>query len=208
MPLARLNIPSVFLSRQRDEGATTDDGMKSPLRASCSDKRRTGFPASLSVARPSYTFLMRAVVLPQLSGKSRQLVRDIRYHRFFYSVLITPMSAPQCLHLTIKSGYRSVSGVINCTFVSNPASISLCPHFGQRTGRIPVFISCVDSSFFLRIVTYAPSWYCRRPAGEESVTCYDILRYMTSSDSQGAIGLASRRAFKYAISRVRQVLPR
>ena len=78
MPLARLNIPSVFLSRQRDEGATTDDGMKSPLRASCSDKRRTGFPASLSVARPSYTFLMRAVVLPQLSGKSRSLVQNIR----------------------------------------------------------------------------------------------------------------------------------
>ena len=79
VPLARLNIPSVFLSRQRDEGATTDDGMKSPLRASCSDKRRTGFPASLSVARPSYTFLMRAVVLPQLSGKSRKPARNIRW---------------------------------------------------------------------------------------------------------------------------------
>lgn len=113
MPLARLNIPSVFLSRQRDEGATTDDGMKSPLRASCSDKRRTGFPASLSVARPSYTFLMRAVVLPQLSGKSGNLPGTFGGS---YSVLMIPTSAPQCPHFIYKSGYRALIGDLGLRF--------------------------------------------------------------------------------------------
>ena len=207
MPLVRLNIISIIFQMV---SWWFDRFYMNEISPPCIRLRQTPyrFPGFAVRCPSSYTFLMRAVVLPQLSGKSQRLVRDIRYHRFFYSVLITPISAPQCLHLTIKSGYRFVSGVINCTFVSNPASISLCPHFGQRTGRIPVFISCTDSSFFLRIVTYAPSWYCRRLTEEGSVTCYDGLRHMTSSDSQEAVGLASRRAFKYAISRVRQVLPR
>ena len=138
MPLARLNIPSVFLSRQRDEGATTEDGMKSPLRASCSDKRRTGFPASLSVARPSYTFLMGAVVLPQLSGKSRNLPGTFGGS---YSVLMIPTSAPQCPHFIYKSGYRPLWGILVCVFVPFTASSNFHPHFGQYTGRI--FISYV-----------------------------------------------------------------
>ena len=137
MPLVRLNIPSVFLSRQRDEGATTDDGMKSPLRASCSDKRRTGFPASLSVARPSYTFLMRAVVLPQLSGKSRNLPGTFGGS---YSVLMIPTSAPQ---------YRPLWGILVCVFVPFTASSSFHPHFGQYTGRNLSLMSFPSASFLL-----------------------------------------------------------
>ena len=146
MPLVRLNIPSVFLSRQRDEGATTDDGMKSPRRASCSDKRRTGFPASLSVARPSYTFLMRAVVLPQLSGKSRNLPGTFGGS---YSVLMIPTSAPQCPHFIYKSGYRPLWGILVCVFVPFTASSSFHPHFGQYTGRNLSLMSFPSASFLL-----------------------------------------------------------
>ena len=124
--------------------------MKSPPRASCSNKRCHRFPGFAVRCPFPYTFLMGTVVLPQLSGKSRSVAGTFGVC-FFYSVLITPMSAPQCLHLTIKSGFRSVTGVMNCIFVSIPASMIFCPHFGQRTGRIFIFISCPCSSFFLRI---------------------------------------------------------
>lgn len=145
MPLVRLNIPSVFLSRQRDEGAITGYGMKSPLRASCSDKRLTGFPASLSVARPSYTFLMRAVVLPQLSGKF------LIWGTFggSYSILIIPTSAPQCPHFIYKSGYRPLWGIFVCVFIPFTASSSFHPHFGQYTGRNLSLRSFSSASFLL-----------------------------------------------------------
>lgn len=53
---------------------------------------------------------------------------------------------------------------------------------------------------------YAP--FCsRRCPAREYMACYDFP-YTTSPASQGATGLASRRAFRYAISKVRQVLPR
>ena len=100
VPLARLNIPSVSLSRQRDEGATTDDGMKSPLRASCTNKRAHRFPGFAVRCPSSYTFLMRAVVLPQLSGKSRSLARNIRclLFSFYYPDFCAAVPA---LHIII-----------------------------------------------------------------------------------------------------------
>ena len=124
--------------------------MKSPPRASCSNKRCHRFPGFAVRCPFPYTFLMGTVVLPQLSGKSRPVAGTFGVC-FFYSVLITPISAPQCLHFIMKSGYRPIVGVTNCIFVSVPASIIFRPHSGHRTGRIPVFISCPCSSFFLRI---------------------------------------------------------
>lgn len=62
-----------------------------------------------------------------------------------------PISAPHRLHFKIKSGQRPIDGVINCTFVSIPASMIRPPHFGHRTGRIRFFISCFHSSFFMHI---------------------------------------------------------
>ena len=204
MPLARLNIPSVFLSGQRDEGATTEDGMKSPLRASCSDKRRTGFPASLSVARPSYTFLMRAVVLPQLSGKSRNQPGTFGGS---YSVLMIPTFAPQCPHFIYKSGYRPLWGILVCVFVPFTASSSFHPHFGQYTGRILSLMSFCSTSFLpwrKPVTPFRQSQSGCRGAGLQSVRSYSS----TMSVSQCATGLERSRALRYAISKVRQVFPK
>lgn len=177
--------------------------MKSPLRASCSDKRRTGFPASLSVARPSYTFLMGAVVLPQLSGKSRNQPGTFGGS---YSVLMIPTSAPQCPHFTYKSGYRPLWGILVSVFVPFTASSSFHPHFGQYTGRILSLMSSCSTSFLLwrkPVTPFRQSQSGCRGAGLKSVHSYS-----TMSVSQCATGLERSRALRYAISKVRQVFPK
>ena len=177
--------------------------MKSPLRASCSDKRRTGFPASLSVARPSYTFLMGAVVLPQLSGKSRNLPGTFGGS---YSVLMIPTSAPQCPHFIYKSGYRPFFGIISRDLVSGAESINRRPHFGQRIGFRSSVSSYCSTSFLLWRKPVTPFRQSRsgcRGAGLRSVRSYS-----TMSVSQCATGLERSRALRYAISKVRQVFPK
>ena len=109
----------------------------------------------------------------------------------------------------MKSGYRPFFGVIICVFVPDTASMIRRPHTGQQTGRRVVLSPLVCASFFLRI-SYTPLSVAAavRRGRVEYMTCYDCFSYMTSSASHGATGLANRRAFKYAISNVRQVLPK
>ena len=76
---------------------------------------------------------MRAVVLPQLSGKSRNLPGTFGGS---YSVLMIPTSAPQCLHFTYKSGYRPFGDLGPCLCTLYCVQQLPPPHFGQYTGRI------------------------------------------------------------------------
>lgn len=66
VPLVRLNIISIFLSRWRSEGVITGSGMKSPLRASCSDKRVILVPVQPSVSQARIHSLQ---ALPYCRGK-------------------------------------------------------------------------------------------------------------------------------------------
>ncbi len=72
-----MSSPSCF--RWYRGGSTVFYGMKSPRRASCSNKRCYRFPGFAVRFPLPYTFPTKTAVLPQLSGKSRKLVRYIRY---------------------------------------------------------------------------------------------------------------------------------
>ena len=177
--------------------------MKSPLRASCTNKRAHRFPGFAVRCPSSYTFLMRAVVLPQLSGKSRNLPGTFGGS---YSVLMIPTSAPQCPHFIYKSGYRPLWGILVCVFVPFTASSSFHPHFGQYTGRILSLMSFCSTSFLPWRKPVTPFRQSRsgcRGAGLRSVRSYS-----TMSVSQCATGLERSRALRYAISKVRQVFPK
>ena len=178
--------------------------MKSPLRASCTNKRAHRFPGFAVRCPSSYTFLMRAVVLPQLSGKSRNQPGTFGGS---YSVLMIPTSAPQCPHFTYKSGYRPLWGILVCVFVPFTASSSFHPHFGQYTGRILSLMSFCSTSFLPWRKPVTPFRQSRsgcRGAGLRSVRSYSS----TMSVSQCATGLERSRALRYAISKVRQVFPK
>lgn len=193
MPPARLNVISTSLWKWRIRGLTAFYRMKSSLRALCSNKRLTVFPASLYVSHPHIHSLWELPYFRSYPVSSGTFARSIRC---FYSVFITPISAPQCLHFIIKSGYRSIDEVMNCAFVPSTASMIRHPHCGHRTGRIFAFISSVVSSFFLRILIYAPSCFCRCPAwGNHKGLLYGMF-HLTSSESHAAVGFASRRAFR------------
>ena len=58
-----------------------------------------------------------------IKGSSRPSGSE-RVHRSLFS-FTTPISAPQCQHFIIKSGYRPFFGVTNLIFVSNDTSITL-----------------------------------------------------------------------------------
>lgn len=196
-----MSSPPYF--RRYHEGLTVFIGMKSPLRASCSQQTCDPCPG-LAVRFPDpYTSPMGLDVLPQRPGQL--LVLRLRTDRYFlYSVFITPISVPQCLHFIIKSGHRPFIGEINCTFVFKDVSINLYPHLGHRMERLFFSNPLICTSFFFCISYKLLSWPL---SGNQVLGVYDLF-YLTSSVSQGAIGLDITLAFKYAISSVRQVLPK
>ena len=101
--------------------------------------------------RPVYIPYRPCSIAVAVSPVSSRPVGSERIEHLLYSVLITPISTPQCPHFTIKSGYRPFLGVINCVFVPDTATMIRRPHTGQQTGRSVFFSPLVCSSFFLRI---------------------------------------------------------
>lgn len=87
--------------------------------------------------RPVY-ILTSPVVLPCRPGQLRSDLPESGqiHYSIFFSVLITPISVPQCPHFKMKSGYRPFVGVINCALVPDTATIIRHPHCGQQRGRI------------------------------------------------------------------------
>lgn len=114
---------------------------------------------------------------------------------FLYSVLITPISEPQCLHFIMKSGFRFFVGVTNCAFVFMDASKSLCPHLGHRMERLFFSSPLACTSFFFCISYTLLSWLLFDIQVWEYMDHLDCF-YFTSSVSQGAIGLDITLAFK------------
>lgn len=147
MPLARLNVISIIFQMV---SWWFDRFFLNEISPPCIMLKQTLDPCpGLTVRFPTpYTFLTGFAVLPQRPGQLPVQMPGAD-QCFFYSVLIIPISAPQCQHFTIKSGYRPIVGVMNCTLVSILASIIRRPHFGHRICRILFFISCGHSSFFL-----------------------------------------------------------
>lgn len=129
------------------------------------------FPASLSVSHPRIHSLRGLPYCRSYPVSSGAHARNIRC---VYSVLVTPTLAPQCLHLITKSGYRPIAGAVNCILISVSASMIFHPHFGQRTGRQLIFISCPCSSFFLCI--HIRSFLAAELVSEVYMTCHKFVR--------------------------------
>ena len=172
----------------------------------CIMRKQTSDPCpGLDIRFPSpHTFLAGLFVLPCRPGKPPAF-RLGAGQSFCYSVFMTPTIAPQRPHFNMRSGFRPSAGAINCTLVSAGASTTRCPQTGHRMWRTFLFISWA-SPFFLGISHTLLSATAAVRHG--SISTHYGFSYMTSSVSQVATGLAKRRAFRYAISRVRQVLPK
>ena len=129
------------------------------------------FPALLSVSHPHIHSLQGLPYCRSYPVSSGIHARNIRC---VYSVFVTPILAPQCLHLIMKSGYRPIAGAVNCIFISVSASMIFRPHFGQRTGRQLIFISCPCSSFFLCI--HIRSFLAAKLLSGVYMTCHESVR--------------------------------
>ena len=148
MPLARLNVISAIFQAVSWRFGPLWWNETSPPCIMLSTNVHPVFPASLSVSHPRIHSLRGLPYCRSYPVSSGIHARNIRC---VYSVFVTPTPVPQCLHLIMKSGYRPIAGAVNCIFISVSASMIFRPHFGQRTGRQLIFISCPCSSFFLCI---------------------------------------------------------
>lgn len=157
VPLARLNVVSAIFQTVSWRFDPLWWNETSPPCIMLSTNVHPVFPASLSVSNPHIHSLCG---LPYCRSYPVSSVVHARNIRCVYSVFVTPTPAPQCLHLIMKSGYRPIAGAVNCIFIFVSASMIFRPHFGHRTRRQLIFISCPCSSFFLCIHVHSfPATY-------------------------------------------------
>lgn len=122
--------------------------MKSPLPVSCSNKRITLVPVLPSVSLSCIHSLQdcRITVAPRSAPGFRSKQVNLPY-----SVFLTPIFAPQWVHLIIKSGHILLPGGISLAFVQTAISMSRHPQTGQQTGRCFLLSPLPCVSFFFRV---------------------------------------------------------
>ena len=146
MPLARLNVVSTIF---RVVSWRFDRYLRNEIAPPRIMHKQTRAPVSrLRCPLPVLIYIpYEAVVLPQLSGKSRSLVQNIRCLLFsFYYPDFLRRSA-RTLH---NIGIPAFFGIISRDLVSGAESINRRPHFGQRIGFRSSVSSYCSTSFLLR----------------------------------------------------------